>query len=1298
MEEIEKIKQKILAGNFDFTYEENEYTLLVEELKNLIIDYASKNETNQTIYDYFNENADYFDVSENLDIFYNIAMFSIKTADGEIEDDEEFEEVISLFTNEEQIKNLTNAYREFSKNRSKTEKIDHHLYEYDYKNVEMLLNNKNYEKINQMHGYINYDDDNIKQQFLERFRREYPIEKYGFPSIFVKDELLYFIDMLKYMSIEDIINLFNYYTDTDSFQKSEQLEEKIINALNEKISNVDNLKKYNFDNYQTFYHNKFNIFDTTKLVNKLVISNPCNCFLIPFYSTFSEENIKQIVDLIRTNEDWYNIFRKVIFKSQNFTIMNEKEILKVIIEKNDLNLISNFNTSDLTDEVSKIIINLMENGNKDIINSLNENIVLYENNTYFSSVFKRALELNLITRLGVRYVHPDTEINNLKNKYIETHPNLELINYLSPKMFLSSEELIALLKIERYDLCSKWFNVKFNEHLPMVFDVLLEKISKSTELSVRLLKSDASDYIIKNDQILNMLLEKNDITIYYLLKVINNEASFEYLYNKDIYEKTKVFISKFYHYDIEKMDYIVSRCGYKILKYLESNNIKEMLQLPIEKIKKIIEIFPKVDFSIKDIEGIYDSIKQYSYSKEHPEVIAIFSNILHSIQDNDNRYMEYLKEISLYMDEKFIKLLEDKYPEFKITNPLEFCIMITNNIKKNDENSVRYINILHDITNGYLDKKRGELNKNYNEIYIPYTFVEKSLVTFLVEYFSKKGYISYFDRVISIVDELSRQLGMSFELTNSIIKYLNNPKEYNDDNIDEVRQNIKNYKKVVEQIIRDNFSKIVGGNISLIEDAVKKNMIKVEYNVVPEDIDIYSWLTELRLDIINEKLLDSKAYDALINCMQKRKIHILPDYIINFINKYGIDIKYDQKNVIAFINYFYKIYETELRNFKLNGGREEDFDLSIISILKKSEIFGGLSSIYSLVLGKVDAKLIAANEGPNSANNKVGNNQRLNEALEWTIQNFKRKEVTIPTFNEVLEVNGKKMRCIVGNFTHPSNLTHGERTGACMRIGGVGESLFDFTLSDKNGFHIRFEDPYYGTYISRVSGFRNGNTIFLNELRCSCEPDKYNDEEITEFCKKTSELLVEMSKNSSCPIDNVVIHRAYATTSYPGPEEYITSENIQTGLRKFYCDVNNRAIVLATSNEDNSLVSVNFDKSNVPTYMPTREKIIATADVHDILSIMNRVHAIKMYLANQTFTGIIGVEDFLIESGFKYGIANQDWYIYVDENNNIHEEYIDFDERVKIEMEVAKKQIIEIANIKENGGNNELQNRKSSIV
>ena len=150
-------------------------------------------------------------------------------------------------------------------------------------------------------------------------------------------------------------------------------------------------------------NNKFNIFDTTKLVNKLVISNPCNCFFIPFYSTFSEENIKKIVDLIRTNEDWYNVFRKVILKSQNFTIMNEKEILKVIIEKNDLNLISSFNTSDLTDEVSKIIINLMENGNKDIINSLNENIVLYENNTYFSSVFKRYILLSRIRFSGLKY-------------------------------------------------------------------------------------------------------------------------------------------------------------------------------------------------------------------------------------------------------------------------------------------------------------------------------------------------------------------------------------------------------------------------------------------------------------------------------------------------------------------------------------------------------------------------------------------------------------------------------------------------------------------------------------------------------------------------------------------------------------------------------------------------------------------------------------------------------------------------------------------------------------------------------
>ena len=109
----------------------------------------------------------------------------------------------------------------------------------------------------------------------------------------------------------------------------------------------------------------------------------------------------------------------------------------------------------------------------------------------------------------------------------------------------------------------------------------------------------------------------------------------------------------------------------------------------------------------------------------------------------------------------------------------------------------------------------------------------------------------------------------------------------------------------------------------------------------------------------------------------------------------------------------------------------------------------------------------------------------------------------------------------MGNFTSPINLTHGERTGACMRIGSNADSLYHFCLEDENGFHITFKDPKTGKYISRVSGFRNGNTVFLNELRCSLKPNKYSDADLEAFCQKTAEMLITKSKESGYPIDNV---------------------------------------------------------------------------------------------------------------------------------------------------------------------------------
>ena len=66
-----------------------------------------------------------------------------------------------------------------------------------------------------------------------------------------------------------------------------------------------------------------------------------------------------------------------------------------------------------------------------------------------------------------------------------------------------------------------------------------------------------------------------------------------------------------------------------------------------------------------------------------------------------------------------------------------------------------------------------------------------------------------------------------------------------------------------------------------------------------------------------------------------------------------------------------------------------------------------------------------------------------------------------------------------------------------MRSFGKGDNLFRFCNLDPRGFHITFTDEE-GNYLSRVSGFRNGNTVFLNELRYSVD-GRYSNEDVRDW-------------------------------------------------------------------------------------------------------------------------------------------------------------------------------------------------------
>jgi len=248
--------------------------------------------------------------------------------------------------------------------------------------------------------------------------------------------------------------------------------------------------------------------------------------------------------------------------------------------------------------------------------------------------------------------------------------------------------------------------------------------------------------------------------------------------------------------------------------------------------------------------------------------------------------------------------------------------------------------------------------------------------------------------------------------------------------------------------------------------------------------------------------------------------------------------------------------------------------------------------------------------------------KRIDKATQLlsTIRN--RQFVTIPpTDNNYNLSNGKTINIVAGNISNPINLTLGERTGACMRIGGAGDSLFNFCLENENGFHVRFHDPVTGNFISRVSGFRNGNTVFLNQLRES-KNSNYSDEDLVEACKLLANEMVEKTKGDSVPIDNVVISPDLAMQASRMVVHDIKARNFREGLPRFFTDVDEMAIVLATSSKEQPFKEFKPGNDKVTRYNVERDKkrVLYNSECIDYI---NHIHTMDEILSGKKIEDVV---------------------------------------------------------------------------
>ena len=813
---------------------------------------------------------------------------------------------------------------------------------------------------------------------------------------------------------------------------------------------------------------------------------------------------------------------------------------------------------------------------------------------------------------GEKIINIDFEINNSELDFNEVIDIV--INKIKAKEDYK-KYLLTLSKAKMYSLDVSYdYDLLFST-IPELYKKIISERILETINSNKNINGISSNFFNQGNNFMIFLNISEKLVDY----IINNYFYDEQFINKINPEALELIFNIYLKKTKLNKKHLVelkSRVGYKIFMYLKNKNIEELINLDDLNFQKVMNLFPDGKYSVDELKVFYKKVKLKEFAKENRDTINIGAAFVSSLSDNTLEYLSLIGKLETVMDENFYIVFNEKYKtEFNSdkSKSRELLMFIADKIKNGDESEKeKYYEILRFITGYYIEYNRQKYIKStdiYKDFQVISKYDEKNLQNTIVDYLLKNNFleINYKNQTISFYDALIEEMniiGIEKELAIEIISFYNtrtiNNSKFSEK---EVKSNVKQMKllatKLTSMLSNDDIKLL----ISKLDDKVRKIYEFPEGNKNSELLQI---LSELNINSIKNNILSNDdIYNSLLKIFKKYRPHLLPTSVLEYIQNSPVNILYNSQDLAMFIMNYLTYYK--------NGNIEE------ISLYKLLEDVSQdtTNNIGYAILGEEDYKLIRANPKPNSAQTRT-TPERVKESVQRTIQNFKRNQVAVPTFNEVINLgSGKKIRVVVGNFTHPCNLTHGERTGACMRIGGAFDSLYKFCLDNPFGFHIRFEDPETGEYISRVSGFRNGNSVFLNQLSDSCNNLKYSNFDIALACKTASDMIIEQSKDSMMPIDNVCITERCAMIGTKYPRVNLGVDSVKTGHSYFDTNIEPICIALSTSSTNSEFVPVNFDNSNVNMYLPAREVVEQITYAKIASQRINRVNLVKKCLENE---------------------------------------------------------------------------------
>ena len=772
-----------------------------------------------------------------------------------------------------------------------------------------------------------------------------------------------------------------------------------------------------------------------------------------------------------------------------------------------------------------------------------------------------------------------------------------------------------------------------------------------------------------------------------------------------------MFISIFEYYIINtyfnnnkpRYNYLLEKLGPSMLFHLGDENTLKLIQLNDYELSLIFDTIKCCKYDIVPSNITYDniiiSLCDFVFKRKHNDIVNITSIIRSDLMR--------MKENELEMFIEYNLLIKDI---IKVTNCDKKLLMDALIECRNlQENKLRTIcrEYLVKCEKNFLDQNKDTILEQFG---VKKIFDKKDALKKLGDYYKLNITFEEFKKYCQIFTDISKFNSLE---NNTFIDSLKMTKEQfnkvlsiTEEEFNLIKNSMCNNTKP-DDLVKEKFRYLkmfLGAYASYKYDHDNIDTLLNELNVLKvsslklEDIDMFEILRGLDIDIyLNTVCKDNDILNNLKSVFQNKFLGRIPKCIGNILEReYQIKLPGGINNIGSFMTKYSQILKEEQKRIKNQGGicdKLSDIKLSFVNIIATLSAINSETKEVRRLIGKSAYNDFIADPNRNSSNYSI--DKRQNKLILLLDYLYSLNKITIPSKDIVMsnKDNSKKINIIIGNRTNESNICHGERTGACMRVGGAGEGLFLKCLTDKNWFHIRFEDPNTHEYISRVSGFRNGNTVYLNQLRDSSDDSKYSNSDLQEFITIYAKTLIEDTKNSKYPIENVFINTNYAMKGYSHEEYngkvYTLGNDIKNDYNledvedyrlrdsmDIWTDVSSSSIILATTDEGkktkDGYVNIKNGVKNTDVYDVVRDKIYGIYSDEDVLShrfitcdnerlmeVINRVHGMKEKLMGKNYK--YEIEDIISDDvEIIDGYGSSDFYVYIDSNYKIHSDCIEY--------------------------------------